>query len=159
MTCVPVLGTEGHMFIKDPKLAEAVEQVPLEKLNAASESLFTLDATVNPHPRFPGLVQSIRERRGEKVCITAPLYKDKNTDLERTSVKEPIPGQIYMDSMAFGMGCSCLQVTFETQTVNHARYLHDQLLPFGGILGALSAASPLYKGQVSDIDFRWNIIS
>ena len=64
-----------------------------------------------------------------------------------------------MDSMAFGMGCSCLQVTFETQTVNHARYLHDQLLPFGGILGALSAASPLYKGQISDIDFRWNIIS
>ena len=92
MTCVPVLGTPDHIFIKGPKLAEAVKDVPLENLNSASKSLFTLDDSVNPHPRFLGLVQSIRERRGEKVCITAPLFKDTKTDFDRVSKEEPLPG-------------------------------------------------------------------
>jgi glutamate--cysteine ligase catalytic subunit len=47
----------------------------------------------------------------------------------------------------------------ETQTINHARYLHDILLPFTPILAALSASAPLYKGKVSDIDMRWTVIS
>ena len=64
-----------------------------------------------------------------------------------------------MDAMGFGMGCSCLQVTFETQNLSHARYLHDQLLPFTPILAALSASAPIYKGKLSDIDMRWTVIS
>jgi len=105
-------------------------------------------------------VQSIRERRGEKVTILAPLFKDIHTNMEaQVTEQEPYPGQIYMDSMAFGMGNSCLQVTFEAQNINHARYLHDQLLPFTPLFAALSAAGPIYKGMLSDIDLRWNIIS
>ena len=61
--------------------------------------------------------------------------------------------------MAFGMGCSCLQITYETTTVNHARYLHDALLPFTSVLAALSASAPIYKGKLSDIDLRWTVIS
>jgi len=53
------------------------------------------------------LAQSIRERRNEKVCILLPIYKDVNTSYEVTR-EEPYPGQIYMDQMHFGMGCSCL---------------------------------------------------
>jgi len=62
------------------------------------------------------------------------MFKDTNT-------KEEI---IHMDSMHFGMGMCCLQVTFETSNFEHARYLHDSLLPFGPILAALSATSPFY---------------
>lgn len=32
------------------------------------------------------------------------------------------------------------------------------LLPFTGILSALSAAGPIQKGQLSDNDFRWTVI-
>jgi len=64
-----------------------------------------------------------------------------------------------MDSMHFGMGCSCLQVTFESQSLNHARYLHDMLLPFTPILAALSASAPVYKGKLANIDMRWTVIS
>ena len=48
------------------------------------------------------LTQNIRARRGEKVDIRIPIFKDVNTpeDLE----------EIHMDAMAFGMGCCCLQV-------------------------------------------------
>jgi glutamate--cysteine ligase catalytic subunit len=104
-------------------------------------------------------MKSIREHRGDKIQILVPIYKDINTNLTEPSYKEPFPGQIYMDAMHFGMGCSCLQVTYESQNINHARYLHDQLLPFTPILGALSASAPIYKGQLSDNDFRWTVIS
>ena len=53
------------------------------------------------------MAENIKMRRGEKVKILAPLFKDKNTKFDVT-VQEPFPGQIYMDSMAFGMGACCL---------------------------------------------------
>lgn len=53
-------------------------------------------------------MKSIRERRGEKVKITVPIYPDLNTNMSVKTVDEPFPGFIYMDSMGFGMGCSCL---------------------------------------------------
>ena len=43
-------------------------------INQFSRSKFTIDKTINSHPRFGGLVKSIREHRGEKVCITVPLF-------------------------------------------------------------------------------------
>ena len=72
--------------------------------------------------------------------------------------REPFPGQIYMDSMHFGMGASCLQITYEAQNINHARFLYDMFLPWTPIMSALSATSPLLKGQISDHDFRWEVI-
>ena len=104
-------------------------------------------------------MKSIRERRGEKVKILVPIYPDINTNMTLATPQEPFPGSIYMDAMGFGMGCSCLQITYETRTLNHARYLHDALLPFTPILAALSASAPIYKGKLSDIDMRWNVIS
>jgi glutamate--cysteine ligase catalytic subunit len=64
-----------------------------------------------------------------------------------------------MDAMAFGMGCSCLQITYETTSIKHARYLHDAFLPFTPILAALSASAPIFKGKLADIDLRWTVIS
>jgi len=131
----------------------------LEKINKFSKSKFVIDGTENPHPRFSGIMKSIRERRGEKVKILVPIYPDTNTNLSKPTDDEPYPGHIYMDAMHFGMGCSCLQVTFETQTINHARYLHDMLLPFTPILAALSQAAPIYKGKLANYDLRWTVIS
>lgn len=42
--------------------------------------------------------------------------------------------------------------------MNHARYLHDQLVAFTGIMGALSASGPIQKGKLTDHDFRWEVI-
>lgn len=61
--------------------------------------------------------------------------------------------------MMQGMGNCCLQLTYETTSINHARYLHDALIPFTPILSALSQASPIFKGKLSDWDFRFNTIS
>ncbi|QEU62538.1 Gsh1 [Kluyveromyces lactis] len=145
---------------------------PWDHKNSASRSLFLPDEIINRHARFPTLTANIRTRRGEKVCINVPMYKDVRTpetdpsiherdwfvpeDLE--SAKASKPGYIYMDSMGFGMGCSCLQLTFQAPNINKARYLYDTLLNFAPIFLAATAASPVFKGFLADQDVRWNVI-
>ena len=64
--------------------------------------------------------------------IKVPLFIDEKTETKE-SLEEPYPGFIYMDAMAFGMGNCCLQVTFSTRDIDHARFFYDQL----GILAPL----------------------
>jgi len=41
---------------------------------------------------------------------------------------------IYMDAMGFGMGCCCLQLTFQACNIEEARTLYDQLTPLCPIM-------------------------
>lgn len=253
-----------------------------------SESALVPDACINPHPRFGALTQNIRSRRGNKVDIKMPLYRDSNTpefenvnlqsssacditslvsdrlekenaaaaadinrartpppkgtagmqtaeppkaspamraaavvaeaksEIQRLSDEEdecddttgsdaaaettngpngtdggtervrnksgdslgsggggrsggcghaymaPWPKSwptVDMDCMAFGMGCCCLQVTFQGKDVDDSRYLYDQLAGMSPIMLALTAATPIFKGRLVDTDARWAVIS
>ena len=118
----------GHTFKKFPyNSKELVEN------NIFSKSQFTNDYIVNSHPRFGCLSRNIRTRRGKKVEILVPIYNDKNTNNEKTD-DEPFPGYIYMDSMAFGMGSTCFQVTIGSCTLESALYMYDQLVPLTPLL-------------------------
>ena len=142
----------------------------------ASRSLFLPDQIINPHARFPTLTANIRKRRGSKVAINMPIFKDENTpspfidpsipwdrDLfpedREAKAGAAKPDHIYMDAMGFGMGCCCLQVTFQACSIQEARTVYDQLIPVGPIMLALTAASPAYRGYLADVDCRWNVIS
>nr|CAD7410299.1 unnamed protein product [Timema cristinae] len=189
LTSFPRLGAPGFT---DPPA------VPTPN-SGASRSLFFPDEAIFPgHPRFKTLTRNIRERRGSKVAINIPVYRDKNTP---TPFKEDLravgdEGQsdwaaradhVYMDAMGFGMGCCCLQLTFQACNIEEARTLYDQLTPLCPIMVhpsydsstlscelqgtlvvtvyvcvlklALTAASPLYRGYVTDVDARWDVIS
>jgi glutamate--cysteine ligase catalytic subunit len=61
--------------------------------------------------------------------------------------------------MGFGMGCCCLQVTFQARNLSEARHLYDQLAVLSPIFLALTAASPFFRGHLADTDVRWSIIS
>ena len=39
-----------------------------------------------------------------------------------------------MDAMGFGMGCSCLQLTFQACNVDEARRLYDALIPVAPLM-------------------------
>ncbi|KAF2087448.1 glutamate-cysteine ligase [Saccharata proteae CBS 121410] len=139
-------------------------------------SQFLPDEIANPHIRFPTLAANIRARRGRKVEVNVPVFRDKNTpwpwwdptvnydlhnwpeddDVRNGAVKE---NHIYMDAMAFGMGSCCLQITFQAKNIEEGRKMYDQLSPLGPILLALTAATPIYKGFLADTDVRWNQIS
>jgi glutamate--cysteine ligase catalytic subunit len=64
-----------------------------------------------------------------------------------------------MDAMAFGMGACALQCTFGTEGYDQARFLYDQFLPLGPLFMALTAASPIFKGQLSGHDVKFSVIS
>lgn len=148
------------MTSQNPDLKLAIEQAyenGVQESNPRTLGEFIPEFTSSPHPRFLGLAQSIRERKGEKVKILSPLFIDSNTSTEPTET-EPYPGFIYMDAMHFGMGNSCLQITYETQNINHGRYLYDMLIPFTPVISALSLASPIFKSKLSAHDFRFEVI-
>lgn len=162
----PLLGV-GEDFTDPPYAADG----------SASKSLFLPDQIINTHVRFPTLTANIRRRKGSKVAINVPIFKDKNTpqpfvdptipwdrQLFPKSDEEAKNGaalidHIYMDSMGFGMGCCCLQITFQGRDMEEAEYLYDNLTPLTPILMCLTAASPAFRGYLSDQDCRWNVIS
>ena len=57
-----ILGTKDHIDLNDPKLEEEIKEYEgrLAERNEYSRSDFVIDGTENPHPRFPGLMKSIR---------------------------------------------------------------------------------------------------
>ena len=128
------------------------------KENPYSESQFLNDMIINRHPRFSCLTRNIRLRRGKKVEIKIPIYKDEKTEIKKTK-EEPFPNYIYIDGMGFGMGNSCLQITLGACCLKSAAHLYDQLIPFTSIFLSLSSCSPFYKGKISDYDNRWSVIS
>ncbi|KAI0985965.1 hypothetical protein GJ496_007846 [Pomphorhynchus laevis] len=135
----------------------------IESSSNKLSSYIPVEAITQGHPRFRTLAENIRQRRGDKVRIDVPIFKDVNTMspfIDWTAISDqPLVDHIYMDAMGFGMGSSCLQVTFQAADVNEARYLYDQLCPLTPILLAMTAASPIWKGFLSDVDCRWDVIS
>jgi glutamate--cysteine ligase catalytic subunit len=139
-------------------------------------SQFVPDEIANPHIRFPTLAANIRARRGRKVEINVPVFRDEKTpwpfrdptvnyDLHKYPEDEDVRNGavhtncVYMDAMAFGMGSCCLQITFQAKSIDEGRKMYDQLSPLGPIMLALTAATPIYKGFLVDTDIRWNQIS
>ncbi|KAH6683108.1 glutamate-cysteine ligase-like protein [Halenospora varia] len=139
-------------------------------------SQFVPDEIANPHIRFPTLAANIRSRRGRKVQVNVPVFKDKETtwpwkdptvnyDLHKWPEDDDVrqgaapDNFIHMDAMAFGMGSCCLQITFQAKNITEGRKMYDQLSPLGPVLLALTAATPIYKGFLADTDVRWNQIS
>jgi glutamate--cysteine ligase catalytic subunit len=116
------------------------------------------------------LTRNIRKRRGKKVAINVPIFRDRLTPkpFKEQFPSAPFPADgaqdaqedhVYMDAMCFGMGCSCLQITFQACNINEARLLYDHLAVLAPIMLALTAAAPVHRGYLTDIDCRWNIIS
>lgn len=139
-------------------------------------SQFLCDDMLGSHVRFQTLHANIRSRRGRKVEVNVPVYRDKKTpwpfhdptvnyDLHRWPEDDEVRNgavkedHIYMDSSVFGFSCCSLQITVQTRNMDEARKLYDQLLPMGPILLALTAATPITKGFLADTDVRWNMIA
>ncbi|CAF2579027.1 unnamed protein product [Rotaria sp. Silwood2] len=138
---------------------------------SSSGSLFFPDQLIFPnHPRFKTLTRNIRLRRNAKVAFNIPIFIDTNTPrpfVEDFSIygndagvneTAAIEDHIYLDAIGLGIGCCCLQVTFQAQSIDEAQFLYDQLTPMTPIMLALSASSPIWRGYLAEIDCRWNVL-
>lgn len=168
LSCFPMMGVNNYPHTKN-------------NYGSISNSKYISDEVINPHPRFGALTSNIRNRRKSNVNIQ--ILKDTNPNDHTTTTSDIITSTttsnvginnidnkvdtenkvdsqvIHMDAMAFGMGCCCLQVTIQAQDEEESRYLTDQLSILSPILHALSASTPILKGQFASTDTRWDVIS
>ncbi|KAI9206510.1 glutamate-cysteine ligase-domain-containing protein [Polychytrium aggregatum] len=111
--------------------------------------------TLSPED-IPGL-SAVSPARKTKTQSEHPMNLDGCTlsDL----IPDALPNHIFMDCMAFGCSCCCLQATFQGESLKETRLLYDQLAVIAPIMLALSAAAPIFRGYLADVDCRWNVIA
>ncbi|KAF7988424.1 hypothetical protein HCN44_000997 [Aphidius gifuensis] len=135
-----------------------------------TKSLFLSDETIANNTRYQTVARNFVDRRGEKVISNIPIYRDVNVARpfkenlsiygdDGTSEKLTKENHIYMDSIGFGFSCCCLQQTMQAYDLKEAKFIYDQLAPMCGIMLSLTAASPFYRGYMSNVDTRWNILN
>jgi len=93
------------------------------------------------------------------VAEALPKDPEPTPQDDQKNVIETIRPAVHMDAMAFGMGCCCLQITFQAKDIDESRFIYDQLAVMAPIMMALTASTPVMKGRILDTDARWGIIS
>lgn len=103
--------------------------------------IFIDDKTPRPFvdPTVPWQRSLYPEDAGELHFMRRGLRRDRNGSRYMLYLAEAKNGaalvdHIYMDAMGFGMGCCCLQLTFQSCNVDEARRMYDALIPLGPIM-------------------------
>jgi glutamate--cysteine ligase catalytic subunit len=156
VSCLPIFGVGDFCEPSKPPGGDV------------TESLFLPDGCIFPHPRFATLTKNIRKRRGSKVAIRRRKYEDTQTKAATVEDVNFIPetvaqademDHVYADSMGFGMGCCCLQITFQASNVSESRHLYDHLSVLTPLMLALTASTPFLRGWLMDEDSRWDTVA
>lgn len=153
LTCFPQLGCNNFTFPSykpaDPELRTKYDSYYYSNSIIMDRALFK-SATFNKIDRKQSLPHAY-----------VPIFKDKNTlnPFKEDNLNDKSRDDfIHMDHDGFAMGCCCIQATFQAESLEQACYLYDQLTPIAPIVLTLSASSPIWKGYLSDIDCRWNVL-
>ncbi|KAI1725863.1 glutamate-cysteine ligase domain-containing protein [Ditylenchus destructor] len=113
------------------------------------------DPHFSPKPEDPNSLAKSLFFPDECVCNFHPRYNNLDPEAENNA----LPDHIFMDHLGFGSGLCCLQVTLQAVNINEAKWLYDQLTPITPIILALSAATPMFRSYLSEVDSRWGVFS
>ena len=136
---------------------------------AAAAASSTLSSTLSPSlsSSAPAHVSALSDESTAAMDVAEATVAVGGPPAERAATASsfdvgastiPVPGYIHMDAMAFGMGCCCLQVTFQARDLAESRYLYDSLAILSPLMMALTANSAIWRGRLADTDTRWNVI-
>ncbi|KAI8121621.1 Glutamate--cysteine ligase catalytic subunit [Lucilia cuprina] len=117
--------------------------------NSYAKSLYIPDEAIfSGHRRYQTLSRNMQARREGKMEIKLKVFKDVNTKLpiEGSPIKEP---DVVLLDTTFG---SNLQVTIQGADMAETRYLYDQLAPLCPMIQAITAAAPIHRGFLTDLD-------
>jgi len=122
-------------------------------LLGSSRMKLDFDGLITDKPRYqdmfsrlPGRASHLNDQCGYAMESLPPF-----SDFERSTIN------IRHAVESWG-GCA-LQATFSAHNLQEACRLHDQLVPLGPLMLALSAATPIYKGRLVATDTRWKAMS
>lgn len=136
------------------------------------------DFGITQHRRFYDFSYNIRERRGRPLHMSiesAKIEKAVSSDQKDQTQKHlPNPNKeekksleifpnpdkdpVVIDSMGQGMGCCCLQITMQSESLAEARLLYDNIGAICPLLLFLSMATPIVSEILTDTSNRWEII-
>lgn len=89
-----------------------------------SRSLYFPDEAISTcYLRWGALTQNIGKRRGKKINIDVPVFKDKNTQIPVDGAPADKPDAVHMDAMGLGLSCCSLQVTVQVKILCYIRRL------------------------------------
>ncbi|CAG2224252.1 GCLC [Mytilus edulis] len=135
-----------------PRLGVGYFAVPSTELNpnnvTSACGIFPDDVMGNTKNNEVAIYQDIKTKSAFPAVIKTKCKMEQSYD-----------NSIYMEGLVFGAGCCGLQTTFQMDNLDEARFLYDQLVNICPIMLALSAASPVHRGYLSDIDTRWPVLS
>lgn len=109
-------------------------------------------------PRYKLVARNVDTRNQGGFKTWLPIYRDRLTMmpfLDDTILGEKRENHICLDQQDIGRGSCSIQTTFQTTNEAGARWLHDQLIPLGPCLLAMTAAAPIWKGIMVDTNCRW----
>ncbi|OAG32160.1 glutamate--cysteine ligase catalytic subunit [Nematocida displodere] len=114
------------------------------------------DFAITPHRRFHNFTYNIRERKKKPLHLSIPPARI-NRPNEEASVANTPP--VVIDSMGQGMGCCCLQITMQSESLTEARLLYDNIGAICPLLLFLTMATSTVSGTLTETSTRWEIIS
>lgn len=88
----------------------------------------------------------IRSKRS--VSLNIPIFQDKYTREECINI----------DSLVYGASCVTVQATIECSSLEECKFIYDQFGIITPILMALGAATPYFKGKLTNLDGRWDVV-
>ena len=64
---------------------------------------------------------------GTVAVADASVNGNSSSDEKDNNSGDMLRAAVHVDAMAFGMGCCCLQITFQAKDVDESRFIFDQL--------------------------------
>ena len=158
MTHFPLIGCK--------RFTKPAYDVRPENNDKMTKSIFFPSQAMSRHPRHKAFTKALYKRKGKKLTGNIPIYSDTNTSSpfkENFTDEEDscscLENHIYMDSTQLAFSSCSVQVTVQAANLKQATFLHDQLAVVSPIMLAMSAASPFYRGHVSNVDTRWALFT
>ena len=122
-------------------------------LLGSSHMQLDYDALITDKPRYQDMFARLRGRAPH--CDDDCSYEAQSFSLSPDCGRATINVRHAVD----GWGGCGLQATFSGDNLQEACRLHDQIIPLGPLMLALSAATPIYKGRLVATDTRWKTMS
>ncbi|KAI5173056.1 glutamate--cysteine ligase catalytic subunit [Nematocida sp. LUAm3] len=153
-TSAPPTGVRKHSGSEDTPLQQALKKSEVPTFSVTRSEHFP-DFGITCHRRFYDFSYNIRERRGRPLHLSiAPAMIESKKEPWKQGASPAV-----IDSMGQGMGCCCLQVTMQSESMKEARTLYDTLGSICPLLLFLTMATPIVSGTLTETSTRWQLVS
>ncbi|KAI5191466.1 glutamate--cysteine ligase catalytic subunit [Nematocida sp. AWRm77] len=149
--------------LPEEKASGTYREVCLERVSRPSFSITRSkhfpDFGIASHRRFHNFTYNIRERKGRPLHMEIPparIEKAGTSSLQAGGEEAP---SVVIDSMGQGMGCCCLQITMQSESLTEARVLYDTIGAICPLLLFLTMGTSVVAGVLTQSSTRWDIVS